>query len=74
LSALFKEHQKMGIASYVREVRLERAAQLLSGDNLRVARIARLCGFASAQYFGRAFKQKYGKTPQAYRHHFPGAG
>lgn len=56
-------------ASRIRRRRLERAAEILaarSGPG-HVERVALECGFASAEYFSRAFRREFGLSPRAYR-------
>jgi AraC-like DNA-binding protein len=56
-------------ASRIRRRRLERAAEILaarSGPG-HVERVAIECGFASAEYFSRAFRREFGLSPRAYR-------
>ncbi|SHG53354.1 AraC-type DNA-binding protein [Jatrophihabitans endophyticus] len=56
-------------ASRIRRRRLERAAEILaarSGPG-HVERVAVECGFASAEYFSRAFRREFGLSPRAYR-------
>ncbi len=56
-------------AARIRRRRLDRAAGLLSsrGVQPQVERVARDCGFASAEYFSRAFRREFGISPRAYR-------
>ena len=51
----------------MRELRLERARGLLIMGSARVSEIAEQCGFSSLFSFSRAFKQRYGEPPIAYR-------
>jgi AraC-like DNA-binding protein len=56
-------------AARIRRRRLERAAEILaarSGPG-HVERVATECGFASAEYFSRAFRREFGLSPRAYR-------
>jgi AraC-like DNA-binding protein len=56
-------------AARIRRRRLERAAEILaarSGPG-HVERVALECGFASAEYFSRAFRREFGLSPRAYR-------
>lgn len=53
--------------SYVRQLRLQRAAELLSGTNEKISEIAAACGFEDTSYFSRAFRQWSGQTPAEYR-------
>ena len=56
-------------AARIRRRRLERAAELLSSRSPQpqVERVAQECGFASAEYFSRAFRREFGISPRAYR-------
>ena len=54
-------------ASYIKNKRLEKAAQLLLISNNRIIDICFDCGFSNVDSFSRAFKQKYGSTPTIYR-------
>ncbi len=52
---------------FIRELRLQRAAQLLSQRAGNIAEIGYQCGFNNLSYFARVFKEKYGTTPSEYR-------
>jgi AraC-like DNA-binding protein len=54
-------------ARRLRELRLERAKQLLSRSDLNLTRIAELSGLSSAHYLCRVFKRATGETPQRFR-------
>jgi|KBSSwiStaDraftv2_1062776.scaffolds.fasta_scaffold04172_3 AraC-like DNA-binding protein len=56
-------------AARIRHRRLELAAELLvgSGSMPPVEAVAQKCGFASAEYFSRAFRREFGLSPRAYR-------
>lgn len=56
-------------AARIRRRRLERAAEILAarGGPGHVERVATECGFASAEYFSRAFRREFGLSPRAYR-------
>lgn len=47
----------------IRNMRLERAKQLLEKKTGTVSEIAFLCGFNSPAYFIRCFKENFGRTP-----------
>ena len=53
--------------SYVMEVRLAKAADLLAQTGLSVGEIASRTGFNQQSYFGKRFKEKTGMTPLEYR-------
>lgn len=48
-------------------VKMERAAELLSGTDRWVHEIMESVGYQKSQYFSKIFKEKYGVTPNEYR-------
>jgi TolB-like protein/AraC-like DNA-binding protein len=60
-----KLHRLTGknVSRYIREVRLEKAMELLRQDVAGVAEIAYRVGFGSPAYFNRCFHDRYGLTP-----------
>lgn len=63
----FKKHYSKGFADYLNDMRIEKAASLLSVYGKPIADIARECGFKTAPYFTRAFRKSKGMTPQEFR-------
>jgi len=53
---------------FVRQVRLQRAANLLALRAGNVSEIGYRVGFTSLSYFSKRFKEKFGMLPSAYRH------
>lgn len=51
----------------IRQLRLEKAAQLLEHSSENVSEVATSCGFASASYFVTCFKKQYGISPGEYK-------
>lgn len=62
-------HEVIGATpiQYLRQYRVQRAAELLCGTGLRVTDISLQCGFSEVSYFARAFRQVYGLGPSEYR-------
>ena len=57
---------------YLRDYRIQRAAQLLTETNLPVATVAERCGFSDVSYFTKTFRLLRGTAPAAYRrNHMP---
>lgn len=54
-------------ASFIRSVRLKRAAQLLHASDLTVSEIADRTGFGNIKYFNQHFKEEFGMTPTQYK-------
>ena len=63
----FKETTGWGFADYLRDFRLERAAELLRDNTESVASVAYRTGFADQSHLQRLFKTKYEISPLAYR-------
>jgi len=55
------------LSHFLKEKRLEKAARLLKGGNMRVSQIARRCGFDSENYFRQQFRQRFGMSPRQFR-------
>jgi AraC-like DNA-binding protein len=55
------------LSHFLKEKRLEKAARLLKGGNMRVSHIARRCGFDSENYFRQQFRQRFGMSPRQFR-------
>jgi AraC-like DNA-binding protein len=53
---------------YIRDVRLTRAKEMIEKEDLTIGEICFQLGFQSQSYFTRAFVEKYGVRPTAYRH------
>ncbi|HEV8246936.1 MAG TPA: helix-turn-helix domain-containing protein, partial [Polyangiaceae bacterium] len=64
--------EKTTFESYVLQLRLERAKQMLTGTSLNVEGISGLCGFRNRVHFHRVIKRALGVTPIEYRarHHY----
>ncbi len=52
---------------YVLNAKLDRAGEMLLSSSLGIKEIAARCGFASPEYFSRAFTAKYGVAPRVSR-------
>ncbi len=67
VSHLFKELMNTTFVNYVNELRLTRAAMLLTTTDTPVIEIAGMSGFNNISNFNRAFKMYYDTTPSKYR-------
>lgn len=59
----FKQLYGTTVFNYIRELRMERAKQLLQYENLPVSAVSEQVGYKNPQHFTTAFKEKYGITP-----------
>ena len=55
------------ISIYLREVRMKKAAELLTSTRLSVAEIAELVGYMNQSKFASVFKKQFGLSPLEYR-------
>lgn len=67
LNHLFREEMHETLKSYVMRIRMETAAAMLRGSDMRINEIARQVGFPTARYFSDAFSKYYGVIPKDYR-------
>ncbi len=67
LSREFKKHMGQTLVSYVTDLRLNYACNLLKTTSFSVNRISELCGFENYITFWRVFKSKNAMTPTDYR-------
>ncbi len=67
LSRLFMRHLGVSPARHLRQLRMDRARQLLESSTLSVKEVAHACGFVCANHFNRIFHQHTGRTPGRFR-------
>lgn len=63
----FKSDCNIGIAEYIRNMRLEYACSLLSSGDLPISAVSEKSGFSDYNYFSRLFKKHYGISPHKIR-------
>lgn len=70
LSSFKREFTRMyqeAPATYIREKKLEKAAELMVSTELRTTEIAFVCGFSDVAHLSKTFKQKFGIAPSIYK-------
>lgn len=67
LTKLFKSRYGCGIYTYVQEVRMKRAKDLLENPDIKIQSISERLGYADNNYFSKAFKNYYGMSPSQWR-------
>lgn len=68
LSRIFHQTKGVTIRTYINQIRLERAVELLKKTNKPIQEIASDCGFSNVSHFNRVFKQQTGNSPLEFRH------
>ena len=66
LSRTFSQHVGQTVPQYLRQLRLERAAQLLKEGRCNVTEAAMAVGYSSLSHFSKAFWETYGCCPGLY--------
>jgi AraC family transcriptional regulator len=67
LCRVFKEAVGVTVHSFLLNVRLDRARQLLVRGDLPMSHVAEMSGFSGPSQLARAFRQHVGETPSHYR-------
>ncbi|MDQ3634252.1 MAG: AraC family transcriptional regulator [Acidobacteriota bacterium] len=70
LQKLFKANIGIPPICYLRELRLEKASDLLENTFLRLKQIGVEIGMINDSHFTRDFKKKFGVTPTQYRKNY----
>lgn len=71
LSRIFSSATGLTIPQYLRQLRLERAAELLRSGRCNVTEAAMEVGYSSLSHFSQAFHEMYGCCPGLYPLHTP---
>lgn len=67
LTRIFREQFGVTITSYLLQVRITHAKQLLRFSDMTIEKIGQECGMQDANYFARTFKKLEGISPSEYR-------
>lgn len=52
---------------YLKELRIEKAKELLEGEGMNISTIGTLAGYEDPLYFSRVFRKITGNAPRSYR-------
>ena len=67
LSSIFIQEKGIGINKYIKNLRMEKARELLTGTNMKISEICERVGYSNLSYFCRTFRNEFGMTPEQYR-------
>lgn len=62
----FNQLYKKSVNQYIKEVRMERAKELLESSDLNITEVTYKVGINSRSYFSKLFKAQFGISPKAY--------
>ncbi|WP_265132672.1 helix-turn-helix domain-containing protein [Chryseobacterium oranimense] len=63
----FKNHYHMTVTDYISELRMLKAKKMIIDKDIMIKEIAIECGYEYVQNFTRAFKKKFGVSPEQLR-------
>lgn len=67
IKRIFKEETGSSIVSYLNQLRMQKAKELLRETDQSISQIAAALGFSNVYYFSVAFKKKWGISPSGFR-------
>lgn len=67
LSNIFSQEKGIGLNKYIKNVRMEKAQELLQNTNMKISDICAKVGYSNLSYFCKTFRTEYGVTPEKYR-------
>lgn len=62
----FKQLYKKSVNQYIKEIRMEKAKELLESSNLNITEVTYQVGINSRSYFSKLFKEQFGISPKQY--------
>lgn len=66
-----KQQTGSDFVSYLKEIRLKHAKELLEETDLKIIEISRKVGYEDEKYFMKLFRGTYGVSPGEYRENIP---
>lgn len=66
-SYLFKEQTGLSFVEYLKQLRIEKAKELLRNSDYKIYEVAQKVGYYNPKHFGRVFREIIGITPVEYR-------
>ncbi|GMQ63172.1 response regulator transcription factor [Vallitalea maricola] len=67
LSTLFIQEIGYGINRYIKNLRMDKAKELLINTNIKITDICKTVGYSNVSYFCKSFQENFGITPEKYR-------
>jgi len=70
LGTLFHREVGTSFSAFIRNVRIDRAKELLCGTQLKLYEVAERAGYSDPKYFSKVFREATGFTPAEYRNNY----
>lgn len=67
LSNIFAQVTGCTLNKYIKQVRMEKAQELLLNTNMKVTDISQTVGYPNTSYFCKTFQKLFGTTPERFR-------
>lgn len=67
LSTMFSQTTGTSLNHYIRNIRIEKARELLLTTNMKISDIGKAIGYSNIPYFCRIFQEERGQSPEKYR-------
>jgi len=67
LNRMFNQQTGKSVIAYVKDLRLQKACELLESTDLPIETVAQKIGFENTKYFFTIFKSTFGTSPNRYR-------
>jgi two-component system response regulator YesN len=67
LSSMFVQVTGINLNKYIKNVRMNKAQELLLKTNMKISDICQETGYSNVSYFCKSFKEDFGVTPDKYR-------
>ena len=74
LGTLFHREVGTSFSTYIRNIRIDKAKELLCGTQLKLYEIAEATGYSDPKYFSKVFREVTGFTPAEYRKNYQALG
>lgn len=68
LSNVFAQTTGCTLSKYIKQIRMEKAQELLLNTNMKIADISQETGYPTTSYFCKTFQKIFGTTPERFRH------
>lgn len=67
LSSIFSQTTGISINKYIKNIRMEKAQELLLNSNMKIRDISNNVGYPNVSYFCKLFQEEFGLSPEKYR-------